>query len=102
MAKKRTVLENYVHFLLDVEQMDYSPFKVRAFLMRIGVYCKTSQLQNKILFIRIRGSKNGITIEVGNNYFVVRQNNDLHEFHLYCESSKTLLEKLIKHKLLIP
>lgn len=102
MALKRTSLENYTLLLVYLEKMRFTTFKVKAFIKSLRPFCKTEQLGYKILFIRIRGSNVGISINIEKDCFVVRQNQQLHEFIFYCESSKTLLSKLIKHNLLKP
>ncbi len=105
MSLKRTSLENYTLLLVELEKMRHTKFTPKKFLKKITPFCKTEHLKYKILHIRIRGSKLGISIHVEKECFVVRQNQSLHEFIFYCETSnssiKTLLTKLLKHKLLI-
>lgn len=102
MALKRSSLENYVHLLVFVDSMRQTKFNAKTFIKKIRPFCKTEQLGMKILRIRIRGSKSGITIHVEKDCFVVTQNHCLHEFIFYCDSCKTLLKKLLKHNLLTP
>lgn len=100
MSKKTTSLENYVLLLVEIEKMRYSVFNSKTFLKRIRPFCKIEHIGYKILHIRIRGSKLGITIHIKNDCFIVQQNQSLHEFIFYCSSAKILLQKLIKHNLL--
>lgn len=102
MALKRTSLENYVLLLKHIEQMRFTKFKPKTFLKKIRPFCKTEHLALKRLCIRIRGSNIGIIIQVQKDCFVVTQNGCVHEFTFYCESDKTLLQKLLKHNLLTP
>ncbi|PWB22552.1 hypothetical protein DCO46_16875 [Flavobacterium sp. HTF] len=102
MALKRSSLENYVLLLVHVESMRTTTFNAKTFLKKIRPFCKTEQLAHKILHIRVRGSKVGISIHIEKDCFIIRQNQALHEFIFYCDSCKTLLKKLLKHNLLTP
>ena len=105
MSLQRTSLENYTLLLVFLEKMRNTRFTPKGFLKKIRPYCKTEHLKYKILHIRVRGSKLGISIQIENDCFVIRQNQSIHEFIFYCDtrdtSSKSLLGKLLKHKLLI-
>ncbi|MDD5151435.1 MAG: hypothetical protein PHC28_13335 [Flavobacterium sp.] len=100
MSSKRDSLENYTLLLLEVQKMRHTTFKAETFLKQIRPFCKTEQLGFKVLHIRVRGSKLGITIHIKKDFFVVQQNQALHEFIFYCDSAKSLLGKLLKHNLL--
>lgn len=100
MASKRDSLENYTLLLQEYEKMRFTPFNAKAFIKRMRPFCKTEQINYKVLFLRVRGSNLGITIQVCKDSFVVQQNQKLHEFIFYCDSAKTLLGKLLKHNLL--
>lgn len=104
MCSKRSSLENYTLLLLEVEKMRHTTFKAKTFLKQIRPFCKTEHLGFKVLHIRVRGSKIGISIHVEKDCFIVRQNWAVHEFTFYCvtaeSSSKRLLVKLLKHNLL--
>ena len=102
MALKRSSLENYVLLLLHVDSMRLTNFKPETFLKTIRPFCKTEHLGFRILHIRVRGSKVGISIRIKKDCFVVTQNHALHEFIFYCDAGKTLLQKLLKHNLLTP
>jgi hypothetical protein len=103
MAKKMTSHEYYVLLQIAMVEMHRKPFKIDNFQRIIQKFCKTSKLKDKVLFLNIKGSKNSIKIEIQNdNYFVVTNNEQKFEFHLYCENSLELLQKLIYHNLLIP
>lgn len=102
MCIKRDSLENYVLLMDYVLKMRSTSFNSKTFLKQIRPFCKTEQLGFKILFIRVRGSKLGITIYIKKDCFVVQQNQALHEFIFYCGTSKYLLTKLLKHNLLTP
>jgi hypothetical protein len=102
MCLKRDSLENYTLLLVELQKMRHTTFKAKAFLKQIRPFCKTEQIGYKLLHIRVRGSKVGISIDIQKDCFVVRQNQQLHEFIFYCDSSKTLLIKLLKHNLLTP
>ncbi|MEP7095260.1 MAG: hypothetical protein ABI793_14455, partial [Flavobacterium sp.] len=84
MALKRSSLENYVLLLLYVDSMNFTKFKPETFLKKIRPFCKTEQLAHKILHVRVRGSKVGISIHIEKDCFVIRQNQALHEFIFYC------------------
>lgn len=102
MALKRSSLENYVLLLVHVDSMRLTKFNAKTFLKKIRPFCKTEHLAHKILHIRVRGSKVGISIHIEKDCFIIRQNQALHEFIFYCDSCKTLLRKLLKHNLLTP
>ncbi len=102
MASKRDSLENYTLLLLEYEKMRFTSFSAKAFIKRLRPFCKTEHLNFKVLFLRVRGSKLGITIHIKKDSFIVQQNQALHEFIFYCDSAKTLLGKLLKHNLLTP
>lgn len=102
MALKRSSLENYVLLLVHVDLMRLTKFNAKTFLKKIRPFCKTEHLAHKILHIRVRGSKVGISIHIEKDCFIIRQNQALHEFIFYCDSCKTLLRKLLKHNLLTP
>jgi hypothetical protein len=104
MSKKRDSLENYVLLLSAYEKMRFTKFKAKAFIKFIRPYCKTENVKDKHLFIRIRNSNTGIHIQVKKDCFIVQKSYQLHEFIFYCDtansSAKTLLNKLFKHNLL--
>lgn len=106
MSLKKSSHENYVLFLNMFSKMRLTPFTAKSFLKKVRPYCKTNHLNYKILFIRIRGSNSGITIEIKNDCFVIRQNSSLHEFIFYSDpkqyTSKQLIFKILKHNLLNP
>ncbi len=100
MALKRSSLENYTLLLVELEKMRNTAFHPKTFLKKIRPFCKTSHLKYKWLFIRIRGSNVGISIQIQSDSFVIRQNQSIHEFTFYCTSQKMLIGKLLKHNLL--
>lgn len=100
MALKRTSLENYTLLLVELDKMRNTAFRPKTFLKKIRPFCKTSHLKYKWLFIRIRGSNVGISIQIESDCFVIRQNQSMHEFRFYCSSQKILIAKLLKHNLL--
>jgi len=105
MTLDRSSLENYTLLLVELEKMRYTKFNAKTFLKQIRPFCKTEHLSFKRLNISIRGSNKGLTIHVKKDAFIVIQNHAIHEFIFYCDtqntSSKYLLNKLLKHKLLI-
>lgn len=103
MPKKHTSIEYYVLLQLELLKKRHTPFKLKPFIKSVQPFCKTSKLKDKILFVRFRGSKKGLKIEIQNDsYFVVTDSTQTYEFHLFCTSGKSLLQKLIYHKLLTP
>ncbi len=104
MSIKREPLENYVLLLDLVLKMRVTPFKPKTFLKQIRPFCKTEHSNFRMLHIRIRGAKLGVTIEIKKDCFIVCQNRLIHEFIFYGNpfesSSKLLLTKLLKHNLL--
>ena len=100
MSIKRDSLENYTLLLVEVQKMRYTVFNSKTFLKKIKPFCKTEHIGFKVLHIRVRGSKLGISIHVKKDCFIVQQNQSLHEFIFYCDSAKILLQKLLKHNLL--
>lgn len=104
MSIKREPLENYVLLLDLVLKMRDTPFKPKTFLKTIRPFCKTEHSNFRMLHIRVRGAKLGVTIEIKKDCFIVCQNRLIHEFIFYCNplesSSKLLLTKLLKHNLL--
>lgn len=106
MALNRSSYENYTLLLLAFDKMRFTKFTTKSFLKWIRPFCKTEHIGYKILHIRVRGSKLGISIHIKKDCFIVQQNHQLHEFIFYCEtaesSGKYLLQKLLKHNLLTP
>lgn len=102
MSSKRTSQENYTLLLVELLTMRNTRFFPKTFLKKISPFCQTSHFKHRLLFIRIRGSNVGISIEVQSDCFVIRQNQSLHEFTFYCTSQKNLITKLLKHNLLTP
>ena len=102
MSKKRTSLENYTLLLFSLQKLKPTKFTVKSFIRKIRPFCKTNNLGNKLLFIRIRGSEKGISIEIRDDCFIVCENRLIHEYIFYTECSKHLLIKLLEHNLLIP
>lgn len=104
MSKKRDSLENYTLLLLEFAKMRHTTFKAKAFLKQIRPFCKTENIKDKTLYVRVRGSNIGVCITVSKDSFVVTQTYNIHEFIFYCNtlesSSKYLLSKLLKHNLL--
>jgi hypothetical protein len=104
MSFKRDSLENYVLLLSAVEKMCVTSFKPKAFIKHIRPFCKTKNIKDKVLYIRVRGSNIGVCITISKDAFVVTQSYNVHEFIFYCNtsesSSKYLLSKLLKHNLL--
>lgn len=100
MSLKRSSLENYTLLLVELQKMRHTKFKPKTFLKQIRPFCKTEHHAFKLLYIRVRGSNLGISIDIQKDCFIVRQNQSLHEFIFYCDSSKHLLTKLLKHNLL--
>lgn len=106
MSLKRSSLENYTLLLVELQKMRHTKFKPKTFIKQIRPFCKTEHLGFKVLHVRVRGSKLGISIHIKKDCFIIQQNQSLHEFIFYCEtslsSSKNLLNKLLKHNLLTP
>lgn len=104
MSKNPTSHEYYVHLLLRVATMNEKQFNMNMLQRVLRPTCKCSRLKDKIFFFNLKGSKNsGLKIEVQNdNYFVITDNYQKFEFHLFCNSTKELLNKIIYHNLLKP
>ena len=100
MALKRSSLENYTLLLVELEKMRNTAFHPKTFLKKIRPFCKTSHLKYKRLFISIRGSNIGISIQIQSDCFIIRQTQSVHEFIFYSTSQKILISKLLKHNLL--
>lgn len=104
MSIQRLPFENYVLLLNLVHNLKHTPFKPKSFLKLIRPFCKTEQTNFHYLHIRVRGSKLGVTIQIKKDCFIVYQDRLIHEYIFYCNpfetSSKSLLEKLLKHNLL--
>lgn len=102
--KKLTPREHYVRLLQLVENRKrLVPFSLDAFIRFIRPHCKTVNVNNKIIYIRIKGSEYGLSIEVtSDNYFKCQRNFSQFMYELRAETTNEFLAKLIKHKLLMP
>ena len=102
--KKLTPREHYVHLLQLVQNRKRDvTFSLNAFIRFIRPHCKTVNVNNKIVYIRIKGSEYGLTIEVmPDNYYRCQRNFSQFLYELRAETTNEFLAKIIKHKLLMP
>ena len=102
--KSQMPLENYVLLQLRVLQMNQKPFNINMLQRVLRSSCKCSRIKDKVIFFNLKGSKNtGLRIEVQNdNYFVITDNLQKFEFHLFADTTKELLNKILYHNLLKP
>lgn len=102
--KKLTPREHYVCLLQLVENRKrVVPFSLDAFIRFIRPHCKTVNVNNKIVYIRIKGSEYGLSIKImPDNYFRCQQNFSQFLYELRAETTNEFLAKIIKHKLLMP
>lgn len=107
MSKNRSSLENFALLVQSYEQMSNTkPFNIDNFIRQVQPFCKTSKIKHKFLFLRVRGSNVGLTIQIKKDCFIVTKSFQFFEFVFYCDTTKYpakfLLQKLFRHNLISP